>query len=119
MSRPLVIENAVFAARISPPNKMELIREVADLALSPENLSRDQVEATTRSIMGREELGSTGIGLGFAVPHTRYPYFTRVLVRLLPFSGEREFRKHGKNGQADVFETPAKCQGFQKLLSPN
>jgi hypothetical protein len=40
-------------------------------------------------------------------------------IRLLPFSGEREFRKHGENGQADVFETPAKCQGFQKLPSPN
>ena len=41
------------------------------------------------------------------------------LVRLLPFSGAREFRKHGENGQADVFETPAECQGFQKLPSPN
>jgi len=31
------------------------------------------VESVIRLILGREELGSTGIGQGVAVPHTRHP----------------------------------------------
>jgi mannitol/fructose-specific phosphotransferase system IIA component (Ntr-type) len=78
----IVLENAVFATRISSPNKEALIRELADLALSRENLSRDQVEAATRSIIVREEFGTTGIGLGFACPHTRFTFIPSVPVRV-------------------------------------
>jgi len=74
------LENAVFATRISSPNKEALIRELADLTLSRENLSRDQVEAAARSLMGREEVGTTGIGLGIAVPHTRFTCSPSVRV---------------------------------------
>ena len=44
--------------------------------------------------------------------------FPDLLVRLLPFSGEREFRKHGENGQANVFETPGQMPGFSKTPVP-
>ena len=37
------------------------------------------MESVIRAILGREELGSTGIGQGVAVPHTRHPTLQRLV----------------------------------------
>src|SRR3979490_1142680 len=37
------------------------------------------LESVSRAILGREELGSTGIGQGVAVPHTRHPTLNRLI----------------------------------------
>jgi mannitol/fructose-specific phosphotransferase system IIA component (Ntr-type) len=37
------------------------------------------LESITRAIMKREELGSTGIGRGVAVPHTKHPSVSQLL----------------------------------------
>src|SRR4029077_8919679 len=36
-------------------------------------------EGVIRAILGREELGSTGIGQGVAVPHTRHPTVQKLV----------------------------------------
>ncbi len=42
-------------------------------------LAEADMEGVARAILGREELGSTGIGQGVAVPHTRHPTVDRLL----------------------------------------
>jgi PTS system nitrogen regulatory IIA component len=49
-------------------DKTELLQELSNRAASKLNLFPDRI---SRAILGREELGSTGIGGGVAIPHAR------------------------------------------------
>lgn len=73
-----IIEGAEFATVVSSASKEAFIRKIAEITLRRDSLSRDQLQATVRAMMGREELGSTGTGLGFANPHTRTPYIKQI-----------------------------------------
>ena len=39
----------------------------------------DQAESIVKALLKREELGSTGIGRGIAVPHTKHPSVDRLM----------------------------------------
>ena len=43
------------------------------------DISTDEQESIIKAIMKREELGSTGIGRGVAVPHTKHPSVDRLI----------------------------------------
>jgi PTS system nitrogen regulatory IIA component len=64
-------------------DKAQLLRDVATrLARSADGISADAIFAALRS---REELGSTGLGRGFALPHARLdglPGFVGMFARL-------------------------------------
>jgi fructose-specific phosphotransferase system IIA component len=53
--------------------KEEVIRVMASSLLEAGKISQDQFEGIVEAILKREELGSTGIGRGVAVPHTKHP----------------------------------------------
>lgn len=59
--------------------KEEAIREMVGSLHKAGQLAAGDVESVIRAILGREELGSTGIGMGVAVPHTRHPTLTRLI----------------------------------------
>ena len=59
--------------------KEEAIREMVGSLHKAGHLAAGDVESVIRAILGREELGSTGIGMGVAVPHTRHPTLTRLI----------------------------------------
>jgi nitrogen PTS system EIIA component len=59
--------------------KEQAIREMVASLHACGRLSSDDVESIIRAILGREELGSTGIGMGVAVPHTRHPTLQRLV----------------------------------------
>jgi PTS system nitrogen regulatory IIA component len=59
--------------------KEQAIREMVASLHACGRLSTDDVESIIRAILGREELGSTGIGMGVAVPHTRHPTLQRLV----------------------------------------
>lgn len=60
-------------------SKEEAIREiVGSLQASGKIVASDQ-DSVVRAIMNREDLGSTGIGQGVAVPHTRHPTVDRLI----------------------------------------
>src|SRR5262249_10233279 len=42
-------------------------------------IGQGEVDGIVRAIMKREELGSTGIGRGVAVPHTKHPSVSQLL----------------------------------------
>jgi mannitol/fructose-specific phosphotransferase system IIA component (Ntr-type) len=59
--------------------KEQAIREMVGSLHGSGRLPKDDVESVIRAILGREELGSTGIGMGVAVPHTRHPTLNRLV----------------------------------------
>ena len=63
-------------------NKRQLLQELAARAAAVAGLGADQVAS---HLLKREELGSTGIGKGVAIPHARLPDLQRpcgVFARL-------------------------------------
>ena len=59
--------------------KEDAIREIVRSLSQAGRLPEADLESVSRAILGREELGSTGIGQGVAVPHTRHPTVNRLI----------------------------------------
>jgi len=68
--------------------KEEAIREIVRGLRDAGQVAEADYESVVRAILGREELGSTGIGQGVAVPHTRHPTVQRLV-------GTVALSKHG------------------------
>jgi PTS system nitrogen regulatory IIA component len=60
-------------------SKEDAIREMVASLHAAGQLGDGEVESVVRAILNREELGSTGIGMGVAVPHTRHPTLQRLI----------------------------------------
>lgn len=60
-------------------SKVEAIREMVHSLHQAGCLPDEDVESVIRAILSREELGSTGIGMGVAVPHTRHATLKRLI----------------------------------------
>ena len=59
--------------------KEEAIREMVGSLHRAGRLADSDTESVIRAILSREELGSTGIGQGVAVPHTRHPTLQKLI----------------------------------------
>jgi fructose-specific phosphotransferase system IIA component len=72
---------AVDAIRsnIEAASKEGVIREMASALVEAGKITRDQLDSIVKAIMKREDLGSTGIGRGVAVPHTKHPSVDRLV----------------------------------------
>ena len=66
-------------ADLQADDKEGVIREMAQALLDAEAIPADQYESIVKAILNREELGSTGIGRGVAVPHTKHPSVSRLV----------------------------------------
>ena len=60
-------------------DKEGVIREMTRSLVGAEALKPDEAESIVKAILKREELGSTGIGRGVAVPHTKHPSVDRLV----------------------------------------
>ncbi|HQU45006.1 MAG TPA: PTS sugar transporter subunit IIA, partial [Pirellulales bacterium] len=54
-------------------DKEGVIREMVQALLAANKVAEGEYDSIVKAIMKREELGSTGIGRGVAVPHTKHP----------------------------------------------
>jgi len=59
--------------------KEPAIREIVQSLATAGRLEAADTDGVARAILNREELGSTGIGQGVAVPHTRHPKADRLI----------------------------------------
>jgi nitrogen PTS system EIIA component len=73
-----VVRDAIIVD-LQASGKEAAIREMAGSLHRVGRLADDDMESVIRLILGREELGSTGIGQGVAVPHTRHPTLQRLV----------------------------------------
>jgi nitrogen PTS system EIIA component len=73
-----VVREAIIVD-LQASGKEAAIREIVGSLHRVGRLADGDMESVIRLILGREELGSTGIGQGVAVPHTRHPTLQRLV----------------------------------------
>ena len=60
-------------------DKEAVIEELVAGLVAAEKIADDDRDSITKAVMKREELGSTGIGRGVAVPHTKHPSVEKLV----------------------------------------
>ena len=73
------VSTEAIRAKLDADNKEAVIREMTQALLEAGKIPAGELESIVRAIMKREELGSTGIGRGVAVPHTKHPSVNRLV----------------------------------------
>jgi len=73
------IQVGAIRSNLAADDKEGVIRELAESLASSGALKADDLDGIIRAIMKREELGSTGIGKGIAVPHTKHPSVSKLV----------------------------------------
>jgi PTS system fructose-specific IIA component/PTS system nitrogen regulatory IIA component len=66
-------------AELAAGDKEGVIREMVQALMDAGQIEKDEFESIVKAILKREELGSTGIGRGVAVPHTKHPSVDRLV----------------------------------------
>lgn len=66
-------------AELTAADKESVIRELVAALVEAGKVSESDQEDIVKAIIKREELGSTGIGRGVAVPHTKHPSVERLV----------------------------------------
>ena len=65
--------------QLESDEKESVIRELAGALVAASEIAEEDLDGIVSAIMKREELGSTGIGRGVAVPHTKHPSVDRLV----------------------------------------
>ncbi|MEX2112169.1 MAG: PTS sugar transporter subunit IIA, partial [Pirellulales bacterium] len=73
------VSTDAIRAQLAADDKESAIREMIGALLEAGSIASGEVESIVKAIMKREELGSTGIGRGVAVPHTKHPSVQRLV----------------------------------------
>ena len=66
-------------ANMAAIDKEGAIREMVQSLVDAKRVDVAEFESIVKALLKREELGSTGIGRGVAVPHTRHPSVDRLI----------------------------------------
>jgi nitrogen PTS system EIIA component len=72
-----VIREAIVPS-LKSTSKQDVIREIVSSLAATGAIKPADEESVVAAILKREELGSTGIGNGVAVPHTKHPAVERL-----------------------------------------
>lgn len=70
------VKNDAIQSDLQSTEKESVIRELVASLVKSGKLSGTDEENIVQAVLKREELGSTGIGRGIAVPHTKHPSVT-------------------------------------------
>jgi len=73
------VSREAIRADLAANDKEGAIREMVHAVLDAGSIEADEQESIVKAILKREELGSTGIGRGVAVPHTKHPSVSRLV----------------------------------------
>ncbi|RLS76410.1 MAG: PTS sugar transporter subunit IIA [Planctomycetota bacterium] len=66
-------------SHVEAGTKEGVIREMAQALVDAGRIAAADMDGIVKAIMKREDLGSTGIGRGVAVPHTKHPSVNRLV----------------------------------------
>ena len=67
------VKTEAIKADLAATDKEAVIRELVTCLVDSGQIKGDEQEDIVQAILKREKLGSTGIGRGIAVPHTKHP----------------------------------------------
>jgi PTS system fructose-specific IIA component/PTS system nitrogen regulatory IIA component len=73
------VANDAVRSHVHAATKEGVIREMAQSLVDAGKIAPGDLEGIVKAIMKREDLGSTGIGRGVAVPHTKHPGVSRLV----------------------------------------
>ena len=73
------IEVGAIKANLVAEGKEAAIEELIGCLVAAGGIQADEQKSIVDAVMKREELGSTGIGRGVAVPHTKHPSVDRLI----------------------------------------
>ena len=73
------VKEEAIKPELESQDKEGVIQELVASLVASGMLDADNQESIVEAIMKREELGSTGIGRGIAVPHTKHPSVDRLV----------------------------------------
>ena len=85
-----VVREAV-RSNLTADDKEGVIREMARALVDVGKVQGKEFEGIVAKILEREELGSTGIGRGVAVPHTKHPSVERLVGTVAVSGGGVDF----------------------------
>jgi len=74
-----IFTSGCFIPDLQSTTKREAIQELVDVLVREGRLAKGRAPAALKALMAREELGSTGVGRGVAVPHATQKELTRVV----------------------------------------
>lgn len=75
-----VVREAIVTDLDAYATKEQIIRQLCESLCKAGALNREHLEDIVRALIKREELGTTGIGMGVAVPHTKHPSVERLVA---------------------------------------
>ena len=102
------VSRKAVRAGLASDDKEAVIREMTQALLDAGEINKNEYESIVKAILKREELGSTGIGRGVAVPHTKHPGVSRLVATVGVSSDGVDF--HSLDGE--------KVQLLFLLISP-
>jgi mannitol/fructose-specific phosphotransferase system IIA component (Ntr-type) len=73
-----ICRDAILAT-LAALDKEGAVREMVQALCKAGKVEKQEYESIVKAILKREELGSTGIGRGVAVPHTKHPSVDRLV----------------------------------------
>jgi mannitol/fructose-specific phosphotransferase system IIA component (Ntr-type) len=73
------VSSSAIRAELEAYDKEGTIREMASALVEAGEISEEALDSIIQAILKREELGSTGIGRGIAVPHTKHPSVDKLV----------------------------------------
>jgi PTS system fructose-specific IIA component/PTS system nitrogen regulatory IIA component len=74
-----VVPEAILP-NLTATSKEGAIRAMVESLKSSQSIKSEDQDSIVNAILKREELGSTGIGNGVAVPHTKHPSANRLIA---------------------------------------
>jgi PTS system fructose-specific IIA component/PTS system nitrogen regulatory IIA component len=73
------VQVGAIKADLTADDKEGVIRELVESLVGAGALQAEDLDGILKAIMKREELGSTGIGKGIAVPHTKHSSVSKLV----------------------------------------
>lgn len=73
------VSKAAIAPQLEADDKSSVVTELVESLVSAGEIAAEDKAEIVEAIMKREELGSTGIGRGVAVPHTKHPVVDKLV----------------------------------------
>ncbi|MCA9175531.1 MAG: PTS sugar transporter subunit IIA [Planctomycetales bacterium] len=85
------VEFKAIRAELAADDKQGVIEELVGALVECGAIDAEQKESVVTAIMNREELGSTGIGRGVALPHTKHSSVEKLVGTVGVSSGGVDF----------------------------
>jgi len=75
-----IISDDTIVENLRSSEKKDVIEEMLQVLVQTGNIRKEDAASVQRALLKREELGSTGIGHGIAVPHAKHASIKRLVA---------------------------------------